>query len=251
MYGYFGDATLAFARMDWSAQCAVVIPCLNEAATIEALIADIRAILPAVIVVDDGSTDGTADLAAKAGAEIIRHERPRGKGAALAAGWARARELDFQWALSMDGDGQHAPEDIPKFLTRAQAGDAPLVVGNRMMNPAGMPWVRRTVNRWMSQRISGLTGLALPDTQCGFRLMRLDAWARVHVQADHYEIESELLCKFIAAGCAVDFVPVRVIYRNERSKIQPVRDTRRWFRWWWQAQGWHRTRVLQRMTNDK
>ncbi|HYT61719.1 MAG TPA: glycosyltransferase family 2 protein [Haliangiales bacterium] len=230
--------------MDWPEQCAVVIPCLNEAATIESLVIAVRRYLPAVIVVDDGSTDGTADWATKGGAEVIRHERPRGKGAALAAGWGWAREQGFSWALSLDGDGQHAPADIPALLACAQRTGAPLVVGNRMTNPAGMPWLRCRVNRWMSGRISRLTGRALPDTQCGFRLMRMDAWARVHVQADHFEIESELLCKFIAAGHTVEFVPVRVIYRDEQSKIQPVRDTRRWFRWWWQTRGWHKTRVL-------
>ena len=236
--------------MDWSAQCAVVIPCLNESETIEPLIFGVRVLLPAVFVVDDGSADGTAGLAAKAGAEVIRHRRALGKGAALAAGWGRAREKRFRWALSMDGDGQHAPADIPAFLHCAQETGSPLVVGNRMTDPAGMPWLRRRVNRWMSARISQLTGRTLPDTQCGFRLMRLDAWAQVHVQAEHFEIESELLCKFIAAGFGIEFVPVRVIYREERSKIQPVRDAHRWFNWWWQTRGWHKTRVLRRMTKE-
>jgi glycosyltransferase involved in cell wall biosynthesis len=230
--------------MDWPSQCAVVVPCLNEAATIEPLIIEARRFLPAVIVVDDGSSDATAELATRAGADVVRHERRCGKGAALAAGWARARARGFGWALSMDGDGQHAPEDIPLFLAAAAKTGTNLIIGDRMSNPAGMPWLRRWVNRWMSERISRLTGRKLPDTQCGFRLMRLDAWAQVHLRADHFEIESELLCKFIAAGHAVEFVPVRVIYRNEQSKIRPVRDTHRWFRWWWQTRGWHKTRVL-------
>lgn len=237
--------------MDWAAQCAVVIPCLNEAATIESLTREVRKILPTVIVVDDGSMDATAHLAAEAGAEVIRHERPRGKGAALAAGWARARERGFAWGLSMDGDGQHAPADIPKFLERAATSGARLIVGNRMANADAIPWLRRHVNRWMSRRISSLTGCALPDTQCGFRLMHLGTWAQIHLQADHFEIESELLCKFIGAGERVEFVPVQVIYRNERSKIRLVRDTHRWFRWWWLARGWHKTRVLDKPLEKK
>ncbi|PYK96644.1 MAG: hypothetical protein DME19_19005 [Verrucomicrobia bacterium] len=241
--------------MDWPSQCAVVIPCLNEAATIEPLVGEVRQYLPVVIVVDDGSNDGTSELAARSGAEVIRHSKRRGKGAALATGWSRARELGFSWALSMDGDGQHAPEDIPEFLRRAEKTEPELIVGDRMTNPDGMPWVRRRVNRWMSERISRLTGHVLPDTQCGFRLMRLETWAQVRLLADHFEIESELLCKFIAAGQKVEFVPVQVIYRSEHSKIRPVRDTHRWFRWWWQARGWHRTRVLDKplggMTNHE
>src|SRR5881394_4623463 len=152
--------------MDLPSRCAAVIPCLNEAATIEPLVREVRTRLAAVIVVDDGSTDGRAELAGRAGAEVIRHERPRGKGAALAAGWSRARERGFAWTLSMDGDGQHAPEDIPAFLACAERTGAELIVGNRMTNPDGMPWVRRRVNRWMSDRISRLTGRKLPDTQC-------------------------------------------------------------------------------------
>jgi glycosyltransferase involved in cell wall biosynthesis len=230
--------------MDWASQCAVVIPCLNEAATIEPLVREVRELLTDVIVVDDGSTDSTAGLAGAAGADVIRHLRPKGKGAALAEGWATARDRGFVWALSMDGDGQHAPADMRAFFACAAKTGAQLIVGNRMANPAGMPWLRRCVNRWMSERISRLTGSTLPDTQCGFRLMRLDDWSQIHLRADHFEIESELLCKFVAAGKRVEFVPVQAIYRNEQSKIRPVRDTHRWFRWWWQTRGWHKTRVL-------
>jgi glycosyltransferase involved in cell wall biosynthesis len=216
---------------------------LNEAGTIGPLIGEARRLLRTVIVVDDGSTDQTAQLAAQAGAGVIRHERTCGKGTALATGWQRAQDEGYSWALSMDGDGQHAPSDIPRFLECANTTAASLVVGNRMTNPAAMPWLRRRVNLWMSRRISRMTGQELPDTQCGFRLMHLGTWAQVHLQADHFEIESELLSKFVAAGHKVAFVPVQVIYRSERSKIRPVRDARRWFRWWWQARGWHKTRV--------
>jgi glycosyltransferase involved in cell wall biosynthesis len=208
---------------------AVVIPCLNEAATIFNLVSEVRRLVPHVIVVDDGSTDSTATLAREAGAEVVQNAIPQGKGAALVQGWTRAREKGFDWALCMDGDGQHTPQDIRRFL---EAPAAPLIIGNRMDDTSHMPWLRRTVNRWMSRRISQLAGQELPDTQCGFRLMNLNAWATLEITAAHFEIESEILVSFVAAGHAVKFVPVQVIYRNERSKIHPLQDTVRWFRWW-------------------
>src|SRR5207247_10647380 len=139
-------------------RCAAVIPCLNEAATIEPLVHEVRTCLPAVIGVDDGGSDGTAELARRVEAEVIRHERPRGKGAALAAGWGRARERGYTWALSLDGDGQHAPSDIPEFLRCAERTGAPLVVGNRMVDSSGMPWLRRGGTRWVSRRMPRCAG---------------------------------------------------------------------------------------------
>lgn len=221
--------------MHWPSECVVVIPCLNEEATISALVEAVRRQLPHVIVVDDGSIDATVALAAKAGAEVIRHDVTQGKGAALSVGWRRAVERGFSWALSMDGDGQHIDDDIPTFFLAAAQGHADLVVGNRMANAARMPWLRRQVNRWMSQRLSSAAGMYLPDSQCGFRLMKLDVWSVLSIQSRHYEIESELLLAFVAGGYGVKFVPVQVIYRDERSKIHPFRDTWRWFGWWRRA----------------
>jgi len=191
-----------------------------------------RAVLPAIIVVDDGSSDDTGKRAATAGATVLRHERPQGKGAALNSGWQRARATGFSWALTMDGDGQHSPSDIPAFLAAAENGGAALAVGNRMANPAGMPWLRRRVNGWMSRRLARVAGCDWPDTQCGFRLMNLGIWSNLQLQTTHFEIESELLLAFAAAGHRIDFVPIQVIYQDEESKIRPLQDTWRWFRWW-------------------
>ncbi len=217
--------------MDWPAQCAVVIPCLNEAETVGGLVRRVRRQLPSVIVVDDGSIDATGKLAEAAGAAVVRHETTRGKGAALASGWQRARARGFLWALHMDGDGQHSPADIPAILSRARQGEAALVVGDRMSAPSGMPWLRRQVNRAMSRWLSHLAGWDWPDTQCGFRLVNLEALSRLMLRSHHFTVESEMMLAFAAAGERIDFVPIRAIYEDERSKIRPLRDTWRWFRW--------------------
>ena len=221
--------------MQSPAECAVVIPCMDEADAIFPLVESVRRQVAHVIVVDDGSTDATAALAAKAGAEVLRHDTMRGKGAALNTGLRHAATRGFAWALTMDGDGQHAPDDIPAFLSEARHGNADLVVGNRMSNAARMPWLRRRANEWMSRRLSSVAGVLLPDSQCGFRLVRLSAWSGLSIRAAHFEVESETLLAFIAAGFSVKFIPVQTIYKSERSKIHPVRDTVRWFRWWSQA----------------
>ena len=220
------------SHVNWLSECAAVIPCLNEEATIGSLVSGVRRYVSTVFVVDDGSSDNTAAIAQRAGAEILRHDCSAGKGAALQTGWQCAFERGFRWALALDGDGQHSPEDIPTFFRCAEKEQAHLVVGNRMDQASQMPFVRRFVNRWMSKRISKILHQPLPDTQCGFRLMNLQTWRQLPIHSTHFEIESEVLLAFILAGYHVAFAPIRVIYKKEQSKIHPARDTLRWLRWW-------------------
>ncbi len=215
--------------------CAAVIPCFNESAAIGPLVSAVRGHLPRVLVVDDGSTDGTASAARAAGAEVLSLPVNQGKGAALQAGLRRACEMGFTWALLLDGDGQHLPEDLPSFLAAMQADRADLVIGNRMTAPGDMPALRRLINRVMSGMLSSLSGTRLPDTQCGFRLVRVAAWAGLPLHCTRFEVESEMLLAFLAAGRRVEFIPVHSRYKTEQSKIQPVRDTLLWLRWLWRA----------------
>lgn len=217
--------------MNWAKTCAAVIPCHNEEAVIVGVAQSVRRQVPAVIVVDDGSSDGTARLALGAGLQVVRLDRNSGKGAALKAGMRAAIEHNYEWALTLDGDGQHLPDDIPAFFRRAEATGASLIVGNRMHSAKAMPWLRRCVNRWMSRQISKLAGKTLPDSQCGFRLIDLKAWASLKMESDHFEIESEMLLSFIRAGYEVEYVPIQLVPRGLHSHIHPLHDTRRWLKW--------------------
>jgi len=212
--------------------CSAVIPCFNEGATIAPLVAAVHQYLPSVLVVDDGSTDDTAILAGAAGAVVVKHPQNLGKGAALRTGLSLARKQGFEWALTLDGDGQHAPEDLPLLLRCADQTGATLVVGNRMHNARAMFWLRRQVNRWMSRKLSRLANRHLPDTQCGLRLIHLASWAALPLKTEHFEVESETLMAFLAAGRQVEFVPIQVICRSRSSHIHPVTDSLRWLRWW-------------------
>lgn len=216
----------------WTHTCAAVIPCLNEAAGIAGLVAGVRRHLPRVLVIDDGSTDGTAAEATRAGALVLRLDTPQGKGAALAAGWRHAAGLGCRWAMTLDGDGQHDPASIPAFLARAEAGPVHLVVGNRMNAPGRMPWPRRWVNQWVSRRLSQRTGWMLPDALCGYRLIHLPSWEARRHQTRHFQVESEVLIRFLAADLTVAFIDVPTLYGGEQSKIRPVLDTLRWLRWY-------------------
>jgi len=214
-----------------SANLAAIIPCLNEQAAIASVVRDVRSHVGRVYVVDDGSSDATAARASEAGAEVIRHPTPRGKGAALQTGCMACLTAGYTTAILLDGDGQHDPADIPAFVECARRTGSPLVVGNRMGDNAAMPAVRRFVNAWMSRRLSEIASQSLPDSQCGFRLMDLRVWSALGLKAANFEIESEVLLAFAGAGHRVEFVPIKVIYGAERSKINPLIDTIRWFRW--------------------
>ena len=217
--------------MDWKRQCVAVVPCFNEAACIGMVIAGVQEHLPNVIVVDDGSTDATAAKASAAGAEVVYRPTNSGKGASLRVGWQRARERGFTWVLMLDGDGQHAAGDIPKFLDCADQTRIPLIVCHRMENPERMPWLRRNTNWWMSRWLSHLTGARLPDSQCGFRLAHLETLLRLPLCANRFEIESEMLVAFLAAKQRVEFVSIQVIYTSNTRRINPLTDTWRWLRW--------------------
>ena len=229
------DCPFAFIqaeRVPGPTSCAVVIPCFNEGAGIAALVAAVRLQFPRVLVVDDGSTDDTPVRAQSAGAKVVRHAQNLGKGAALKTGLSQARKQGFEWAFTLDGDGQHAPDDMPAFLQCAEQTGALLVVGNRMHNTRAIPWLRRQVNCWMSRQLSRRAGKHLPDSQCGFRLIHLGTWAALPLKTEHFEVESEMLMAFLAAEHPVAFVPIQVISRSRSSHIHPVADSLQWWRWW-------------------
>jgi glycosyltransferase involved in cell wall biosynthesis len=209
--------------------CYAVIPGYREAGRIGPVVEAVRGFLDRVVVVDDGSDDDTAAEAARAGAVVLKHETNRGKGVALETGFRWGREQGLEAVITLDADGQHAPADIPAFLDAYRRGTAPVLVGNRMDNPVGMPFVRRMTNRFMSWLLSREMKQRVPDTQCGYRLYRIDVLEGIACGA-RFDAESEILLALAARGVKLGAVPVQVIYGDEKSKIHPVRDTIRFFR---------------------
>jgi glycosyltransferase involved in cell wall biosynthesis len=170
---------------------------------------------------------------------VIRHTVNQGKGAALNTGFRAAREQGWDAVLTMDADGQHAPEDIPAFLAALAGGGADAWVGNRMGGANAMPLVRRLTNRFMSWLLSREMGQWVPDTQCGFRLFTARAIPAAPTDSQRFAAESEVLLDLAGRGVRFGAVPIRVIYGDERSKIRPLRDTIRFFG---MLRRWRRTR---------
>lgn len=209
-----------------------IIPALNGAAHLPALLDEILRLQPgaALLVVDDGSADDTAAVARQHGAAVVAHPENRGKGAALATGFARALDLGWEWAWTLDADGQHLPAEMQGFLDAAAAGGWDVVVGSRMDNPAGMPWIRRATNRFTSAVVSALARQRIPDSQCGYRLFRVAKLAGLRLVTSRYDTESEILVRLARRGCRIGAAPVSSVYGTERSAIRPLRDTVRFFR---------------------
>lgn len=190
----------------------------------------VRGFIPDVIVVDDGSPDETAIKAGQAGASVIRHETNCGKGAALDTGFRAARERGFDFVITMDGDGQHAPADLPAFIQTYLQSGTPVLIGNRMAETQAMPRVRRITNRIMSWLLSREMGQWIPDTQCGYRLYALAVIPCISAESKRFAAESEILMELSHRGIAIGSVPIATIYGNEQSKIHPVKDAVRFFK---------------------
>ena len=211
---------------------AAIIPALNAEAHIGEVIADVAKQLPVerVIVIDDGSTDGTAAVAGSAGATLVTHDVNRGKGAALKSGFDKAIEIGAEWIVTLDADGQHDPEEIPLFIARQNETGADIVVGTRMNDIKDMPPIRVFANRTTSAFVSLRAGQRIPDSQNGYRLIAADAVRDIQLETTRYDTESEILIKAARAGARIESVPVKTIYGEEVSKVNPFVDTLRFFR---------------------
>lgn len=212
--------------------CAL-IPAFNESGWIASVVQGAKEHGGLVVVIDDGSTDRTAEIAEAAGAVCLRHKKNEGKGSALRTGILYVLERDFSHVLFLDGDGQHRPEDIPRLIEAARRTGADIVIGARQFERARMPLERYYSNRMASTVASWLAGQQVLDSQSGFRLIRVDKLRGLELKAKRYEIEMEILIKMSRAGCRIEHAPVETIYDGgrARSKMRPVRDTVRTCLW--------------------
>jgi glycosyltransferase involved in cell wall biosynthesis len=205
-----------------------VIPAYNPGPALAGVAAGAAAELgggESVVVVDDGSSDGAVERARAGGVVLVRHPMNRGKGAALRTGFAAALAAGADWVFTLDADGQHDPREMPVFLAEAAQGRYDLLVGDRMADPRGMPALRVLANRSTSSIISLLAGQRIRDSQSGYRLIAAPVLRAIDLRLDRFDAESEILVKAARAGFRIGTVPIRTIYAEEKSTIQPLRDT--------------------------
>jgi uncharacterized protein (DUF2062 family) len=201
----------------------VIIPCFNHTATVAAVVRGAQEHCP-VFVVDDGSTRPLPQFPE---ASVVKLGRNQGKAAALRAGFRRAFEDGFTHAITMDADGQHFAEDLPKLLAAAKAQPEALIAGVRDFYAAGCPTHRRRSNAVSTFWFRVETGVRLPDTQCGFRCYPLALTQQLVAKSQRYAFELEFMVRASWIGTAIVPVPVKSSYRPEQireSHFRPVLD---------------------------
>jgi glycosyltransferase involved in cell wall biosynthesis len=207
-----------------------VVPVFDEVATVGGVVAALRAHCP-VIVVDDGSTDRSADAATRAGAaQVLRHACRKGKGAALQTGFGAALCRGAAAVVTLDGDGQHDPADVPRlYAAHRQAPDA-LILGNRFAPGAGdpIPTLRRIAIRAADRALASIVPSPLADSQCGFRIYPGRFLRDVVLREGRFVLETEAVVQAAHAGYRLISVPIRSVYPPGRcSRFHAVTDVAR------------------------
>jgi glycosyltransferase involved in cell wall biosynthesis len=211
------------------ARVLALIPAHNESGRIAPVIDAVKKKLP-VLVVDDGSTDNTSEVAREHGAIVIRQEPNQGKGAALLKGFRYFLVGEYDAVLTLDADGQHDPAEIPLFLGKYEKDHADLIIGRRDFRK--MPFPRNISNTIGTRMFSNALKVHVPDNQSGYRLhSRRLVESAINSQEHGFEFEVEIIFKCVLEGYRLDWVPIKTIYFKEKhTHIKPLHQVKEFFR---------------------
>lgn len=206
---------------------AAVIPAFNAARTLEPVVRGALEHLDIVVVVDDGSHDGTADVATRAGATVLKHETNRGKGAALKTAFKWACGQDLDGIITLDADGQHLPHEIPKFIASAEETKGDLIIGGRAHLFGQMLPRRRMANRFSAWTIAIASGENVTDSQSGYRFYSTRLLRAVTLHSDGFAMESEVIVRAGRGGFKVVTTPIDLGFVDglSTSHYKPLKDT--------------------------
>jgi glycosyltransferase involved in cell wall biosynthesis len=212
-----------------SEKTVVLIPAYNAARTVGDVVKACRDVASNVVVIDDGSRDGTAAAAKSAGADVVSYPTNRGKGGALKAGFAWALEHGYDAVITLDADGQHLPREIPKFLRASEETGADLIIGGRAHLFGEMLPRRRLANRFSAWSIAKASGARITDSQSGFRLYSANLLRNVRLRTDGFDMESEVIVHAGRGGFKVLTIPIDLGFVDgiSTSHYKPLKDTLR------------------------
>lgn len=211
----------------------ILVPAYNAAPFIAATLAPLleRVGPSRLAVIDDGSTDGLSAAVASLGVACLRHDRNRGKGAALMTGFSWARERGWAWAVTMDADGQHSPGNLPAFWEAPVRPDTGVVVGRRRIAGTSMPLHRRFSNALTTRMVSSLAGQPVHDAQSGYRMYRLEAALAAGLPPEgRFEWEAQALVLCCRRGWSILPVDIATLYTDNGSHMRLAHDTLRFLR---------------------
>lgn len=206
----------------------VLIPTYNNAHALKGVLDDVLQFTDQVVVVNDGSTDTTAEILQQfPQVSIVHYPSNRGKGFALRQGFKRAVELGYSYAISIDSDGQHFADDLPKFLEKLKDHPAAIIIGARNMDQASVPGKSSFGNAFSNFWFKVETGLAMRDTQSGYRLYPVKLLQEISFVTNKFEFEIEVLVRSAWSGIEITEVPVKVFYAEKGKRVshfRPFRD---------------------------
>ncbi len=209
-------------------KCCVIIPTYNNHQTIKKVITDVLDYTNRIIVVNDGSTDNTSDILSEIGQiDVVSYPKNKGKGFALRTGFKQAWKNGFEYAITIDSDGQHFASDLPKFLEAIDKNPNAIIIGNRNMEQEGIPAKSSFGNRFSNFWFKFETGISLPDTQSGFRLYPLKPISKMRFFTRKYEFEIEVIVRAAWKGVDVTHLPIQIYYAPKESRVshfRPLRD---------------------------
>jgi glycosyltransferase involved in cell wall biosynthesis len=212
-----------------SERIAVLIPALNAERTLPPVVVAARAELEPVIVIDDGSYDGTGKVASAVGAIVLRHDVNRGKGGALKTGFTWALEQGFDGVITLDADGQHLPREIAKLLRERERSGCDLIIGGRSHLFDEMLPRRRMANRFSAACISLASGAKITDSQSGFRFYSANLLRNLKLHTDGFDMESEVIVRAGRRGFGIVTIPIDLGFVDglSTSHYKPLKDTLR------------------------
>ncbi len=212
-------------------KCCVLIPTYNNASVLPDVIEDVLQYTDNIIVVNDGSTDDTLDILKEYDEiEYLTYEKNEGKGFALRAGMKLAENLGYDYAISMDSDGQHFASDLPVFLKKINPDRPAIIIGARNMNEQEQKKGSGFANKFSDFWFWAETGIKHPDTQSGYRLYPLKEVNKLRYFSSKYEFEIEVIVRNAWRGIAIEAVPIRVYYPPEGERISHFRPFKDFFR---------------------